>query len=66
MIKPLKTRIIEVRGLLQADEEEMARHLRLSVDDYKAIERGARVLPLSSRRTLEKRLQRLLDICGLK
>ena len=66
MKKPLKNRIVEVKELLEADDKQMARHLRLSVKDYKAIETGGRVLPLPSQMTLERRMRELLERCGLK
>ena len=66
MKKPFKNRLIEVRELLQADEEQTARHLRLSVRDYRALESGGRVLPLPSQMTLERRLKELLKRCGIE
>ena len=62
----IATRMKEVKSLLEANDKQMARYLRLSLVAYKAIENGARVLPLPTQKTLEKRLDSLLDICGLE
>lgn len=66
MRQPLKVRIIEVKNKLQANERDMARHLRISLAEYKKIESGARILPLPAQKTLERRMEGLLDKCGLK
>lgn len=66
MKQPLKTKIQKTKELLQADEKQMARYLRVSLADYKAIESGARVLPLPAQKSLEKRLEGLLEQCGLR
>jgi DNA-binding XRE family transcriptional regulator len=66
MRKPFKNRIIQVKNILQANEKQMARHLRISLADYKAIESGAKVLPLPAQKTIERRMERLLELCGLK
>lgn len=63
--KPLTTKLQETKTLLEANDKQMARHLRIKLSDYKAIASGARVLPLPAAKTLEKRLERLLEICGI-
>lgn len=63
--KSLAAKIREIRNKLQADEKQMARHMRLSLADYLAIESGRLILPLPAQKTLEKRAERLLDVCGL-
>lgn len=65
MRQPLKNRIIEVKELLQADEKQMARHLCLNLSIYRELEKGARVLPLPFQKKIERRLERLLRICGI-
>jgi hypothetical protein len=49
-----------------ADNKQMARHLRVSLGEFEAIRSGARVLPLPAQKTLERRMEALLDRCGLK
>jgi DNA-binding XRE family transcriptional regulator len=66
MRKRLATKIAEVRDQLEADDKQMARHLKMSYKAYKQIESGARVLPLPAQKSLEKRMAVLLDKCGLK
>jgi ribosomal protein S4 len=64
--KSLAKKIEETRELLQANDKQMARHLRMSLGDYEAIKSGARVLPLPAQKTLERRLEGLLERCGLE
>lgn len=59
-------RINEVKQLLEADDKRMARHLKLSYKYYKSLESGARILPLPAQRRIEKRMEGLLERCGLK
>lgn len=66
MREPLKVRLLQVKSKLQANERDMARHLKMSLAAYKEIESGARVLPLPAQKTLERRMRGLLDRCGLK
>ena len=64
--KSLAQKINETKLLLEANDKQMARHLRMSLGDYEAVAGGHRVLPLPAVKTMERRLERLLDICGLK
>lgn len=66
MRKPLAKKIIEVKEKLEADEKQMARHLKLSLEVYKDLESGARILPLPAKRNLERRMEGLLERCGLR
>lgn len=63
---PLKIRVAQARELLQADEKQMARYLGMNLDTYRAIESGGRNLPVVAQNSVMKRLERLLDKCGLK
>jgi hypothetical protein len=64
--KSLSQKIKEAQELLEADNKQMARQLRLATADFEAIRNGARVLPLPVQKTLENRIMGLLDRCGLK
>lgn len=66
MRRSLSSKLKETKSKLEADEKQMARHMRMSLSEYKAIESGARVLPLPAQKTVERRMERLLDACGLK
>lgn len=63
---PLKQQIAKAKEVLQADEKQMARYLGMNLDTYRAIERGGRNLPVVAQNSVMKRLERLLDKCGLK
>lgn len=62
----MASKLIQARGTLQADEKEMARHLKTSLAIYKELESGARLLPLPAQKQIDKHLKGLLDRCGLK
>lgn len=66
MKQTLAIRLLEVKKLLQANDEQMAKHLRMSVASYRDLESGARILPLAKRMRINKRIEGLLDRCGLK
>jgi ribosomal protein S4 len=66
MRRSLSNKLKETQNKLQADDKQMARHLRLSLAQFKEIESGARVLPLPAQKTLERRMERLLQRCGLE
>lgn len=57
--------LLKAKKTLEANDEQMARHMRLKLSQYKAIEAGAMVLPLKDRKRLKKRFERLLSACGL-
>lgn len=63
--KTLATRIKETKIKLQANDYQMSKHLRVSLANYKALESGAKVLPLPTQKTLERRMEGLLERCGL-
>lgn len=62
----LAGRMQQVKKQLEANDEQMAKHLKISVTSYQALESGARIIPLADRQRLFKRLDGLLDKCGLK
>jgi hypothetical protein len=64
--KSLVQKINKTKELLQANDKQMARHLRMPLPVFKDLEKGARVLPLPSQKTLERRLEGLLERCGLR
>jgi hypothetical protein len=66
MQRSLSSKLKETKIKLQANDKQMARHLRMPLGAYKEIEAGARVLPLPAAKTIERRIVRLLDICGLR
>jgi hypothetical protein len=66
MKNTLPNEINKTQKLLNADNKQMARYLRLKLADFEAIKTGAKVLPLPSRKTIQRRIERVLDVCGLK
>lgn len=65
MRQPLKNEIARVKELLQATDKDMARHLRLKLADFEAISSGAVVLPIPAQKSLKKRMEALLERCGI-
>lgn len=65
MRRSLSSKLKETKTKLQANDKQMARHMRISLKDYQAIESGARILPLPAQKTIERRMERLLKLCGL-
>lgn len=51
---------------LEANDNQLAHHLRLELGQFKALASGAKVLPLKDRKNVTKRILRLYDICGLE
>ena len=66
MRKPLAAKIIEIKQELEANDKQMARHLKMSLKTYQSIESGARILPLPAQKSLERRMEGLLKKCGLR
>ena len=64
--KSLAKKIKEAQELLGADNKQMARQMNLGLPWFEAIKNGEMVLPLVSQRALEKRLEGILQRCGLK
>lgn len=64
--KSLAKKIKEAQELLEADDKQMARQLRLALADFEAIKSGSRVLPLMYQNFLTKKIEGLLNKCGLK
>lgn len=65
-VTPMSEILIDVQTKLQATDTQMCRHLKLSATQFEAIRSGARVLPIPSRKTLERRIERLYKLCGLE
>ena len=63
--KSLQKKIKEAQILLEADNKQMARQLRLALADFEAIASGTRVLPYPAQMTLERRMVELLKRCGI-
>lgn len=64
--KTLSSKLIDAKKILQADEKQMAKHLKITLTSYKEIESGARVLPLPAQISIERRIEGLMKRCGLK
>lgn len=58
--------LLRGRSMLQASKTQMAKHMRMDVARYEALESGAIVLPVIERKRLKRRVERLLELCGLK
>lgn len=56
----------KIKDLLEATDEQMAKHLRMSVESYRALESGAKTLTLTARKRINKRIEQLLKICGIE
>lgn len=64
--KTLAAILIEGRTTLEMNQQQMAKHMRIGVAAYEALESGAKVLPLQQREALRKRVNTLLEKCGLE
>jgi hypothetical protein len=62
---PLAAVLLQAKQLLQANDQQMAKHMRMDLERYKALEGGALVLPIVKRKAVRKNAERLLDICGI-
>lgn len=64
--KPMSEILIDAQVALEASDTQMCRHLRIAAAQFEAIRSGAMVLPYPSRKTLERRIERLYTLCGLE
>jgi DNA-binding XRE family transcriptional regulator len=64
--KQFALRLRKVRKLLEASQEQMAKHLGMSIEMYRELENGAKTPNMTARAHVNKRVERLLEICGLE
>jgi hypothetical protein len=64
--KSLSQKIKEAQELLEANDEQMARVMRLTFDTFSRLKSGAIILNLKDSKMIEDRIKGLLDRCGLK
>lgn len=58
-------KIKKTQELLEATDKQLAKHMRLEHKYFMKLKNGERTLTVVKRRRLVKRLERLLELCGL-
>jgi hypothetical protein len=66
MRRSLSSKLKETQNKLRANDEQFARHLRIRLAAFEELKSGARVLPLPDQKTIERRMEALLERCGLE